>query len=915
VRYGFAVVSLVAASLAALPSAATVNHGDFPGTGVDFLQVSETTQTAGDPEPIWGAPTLAVTGTQLLFTPPAFLSTCTAGGNDTTASELTTTIASQSGVHIEVLQLQEAGDAVLTSFPPFGTAATNASAAMSGTVTVIEDISGPITPVVIPFTGTFTPSGSFALPTNFGASSWTGNINVDIASAVPNATKVVVSLSNTLVTHCAPGGTSATIQKKAVSGPAVALAVNPQECELEVDKTCCVTQPVLPDLDSCDGKLERLILEYTGDGCGSCNNNQGGQLFCHGRRSLGDGADIHVLTPGVTATPSQDLEIGDVVELTSTGGLFGSKTKLKVSDGWWRRQYLKVDTSCERAIACGDQLGAFKVVGIESTLGGVVDCNAPPPPPTCAPTGDPVGTPCNDKVVDMVFEYNGQACQSPLPNPQSGFAKCSGNATGASNVGIVYTGPYGYKQTVLPSSGINNGDRIRVTSTVAGSGLNGLQSFKITDSSGVRQKIDMKVSCDKPFKLGDEFGSLKVVEFTTKSGQHVALGGDPGPFQSCEVPLAPPGPHCTSDLSSLSLVYIGNYLGAGCTVSNGQGGLGTCSGVADPGDPVSVTVPGFLTADPPDQIEFGDIVTITPNQADQLNYVTNLTVAGAGGSQAIQIKTSCTKPLNLGDRFGSFVVFGMDREDDGAISLGGNVQYQYKVTNPGDTAVGNVSLTDDQLGTIASGVSLAPGASQTFTKDATLFGTTTNVATANGDATGSVCTPGTDQLTVNVTAPPPGSFYCSEPIKELTLIWNGAQTVNVRAWSGVENYTTLLDGFDDVAPGDAITVSGLSAAMFPTFEIFNTSGAKIGESTFDLWCNDPAMNAVEDCGKNVGNLKFDFPYLNNDWLLEGMVDSNETLACTPGLVPQPPSCGFGPELMLVMPGLFWLYRRRLKQQA
>jgi uncharacterized repeat protein (TIGR01451 family) len=867
-------------------------------------------------EGLGGAPTLAVTGTQLLFAPPAFLSTCSGGGSDTTASELTTTIQSQPGVHIEVLQLQEAGDAILTSFPPFGTAATNATAAMSGTVTVIEDISGPITPVVIPFTGTFTPSGSFALPTNFGASAWTGNINVDIASAVPNATKVVVSLSNTLSTNCAPGGTSSTIQKKAVSGPAVALAVNPQDCELEVDKTCCVTQPVLPDLDSCDGQLEKLVLEYTGDGCGSCNNNQGGQLFCHGRRSIGENATLQLLSPGVVASQTSDLDFGEIVELTPTGSVFGPHTKLKVSDSWWRRQYLKIDSSCQRAIACGDQLGAFKVVGIESTLGGVVDCNAPPPPPVCAPPGDPVGTPCDAKLVDMVLEYNGQACQNPLPNPQSGEASCSGNATGATNVGVVYAGKFGNAHKVTPASGINDGDRIRVTSTLQSGGLFPNQKLLVTNSSGVLQTVEFHVSCSKPLALGDEFGSFKLVEFTTKNGTNVSMGDDEGPFDACEIPLAPPGPHCTSDLSSLSLVYIGNFLGAGCTVSNPQGGFGTCSGVADPGDPVSVSGPGFLTFDPPDQIEFGDIVTITPNQADQLNYLTNLTVTGAGGSQNIQIKTSCTKPLNLGDRFGSFVVFGMDRDEDGAISLGGNIQYQYTVTNPGDTAVGNVAVEDDQLGTIASGVTLAPGASQTFIKDATLFGTTTNVATATGDVAGSVCDPGTDQLTVNVTAPPPGSFYCSEPIKELTLIWNGAQTVDIRAWSGVENYTTLLDGFEDVAPGESITVGGLSASMFPTFEILHaTTGVKLGESTFDLWCNDPSMNGLEDCGKNVGNLKFDFFYLNNDWLLEGMVDSNEALKCTPGLVPQPPSCGFGPEILVVMPGLFWLYRRRLKKQA
>ena len=90
---------------------------------------------------------------------------------------------------------------------------------------------------------------------------------------------------------------------------------------------------------------------------------------------------------------------------------------------------------------------------------------------------------------------------------------------------------------------------------------------------------------------------------------------------------------------------------------------------------------------------------------------------------------------------------------------------------------------------------------------------------------------------------------------------------------------------------------------------------KLGESKFDLSCNDTSMNGLEDCGKNNGNLKYNYSSLINDWLLEGMKDSNETLACTPGLVPNPPACGFGPELVVLMPGLMWLHRRRLRKEA
>jgi hypothetical protein len=814
--------------------------------------------------------------------------------------------------------LAENGDATLSKFPPFGDATTNVSASLSGTVTVTEVNGSPVTPVVIPFSGTILPQSSFALPTDFGTKLWSGSVTINVASSVAGASKAVLTLNNSLASNCGAGSTNAKIQKKVVSGPSVAILVNPIACDLEIDKTCCVTQPVLPDLDSCDGKLVKLTLEYTGDKASASNNHQGGHFECHGGRRIGEDADLTVLTPGVVATPSTDLDYGDTVVLTHTNGVFGQKTKLKVGDSWWRRQYLKIDTSCGRAIACGDQFGAFKVTGVESTLGGVVDCNAPPPPPECAPSGDPVGTSCDEKLVDMVLEYQGQACQVPLPNPQLGEAKCMGDATGATNVGVVYAGKFGNAHKVSPASGINDGDRIRVTSTLQSGGLFPNQKLLITNSSGVLQTVEFHVSCSKPLFLGDQFGSFKLVEFTTKAGTSVALGsGDPGPYDACEVPLAPPGPHCTSDVRGLTLVYIGDYLGAGCSVSNPQGGYGTCSGVADPGDLVSIT-PGLgLTATPPDQIEFGDLVTFTSNTTNYLDLpaLSNFTVTGDGGSQSIQIKTSCYKPLSLGDRFGSFVVFGMDREEDGPISLGGNVQYQYTVTNPNASTVDNVEVSDDQLGVIASGVSIPAGQSQTFVKTATLFGTTTNVATANGDVSGDFCAPGTDQVTVGVLAPPPGSFYCSAPISELSVIWNGSQIVDVKVWSGAPNMSTLLGTFDDVAPGEAITATGLSAGT-PTFEIFNSARTTlIGKSQFDTTCSDQSMNSLEDCGKNNGNLKHNYSTLNNDWLLEGMVDSDEELACTPGLVPSPPACGFGPELMVVMPGLLWWYRRRLRKES
>ncbi len=912
-------LSILLALLVAAPALATVNHGDFLGTGVDFLQVSETTLTAGDPEPLWETPSVAVTGTQLLFFPSNFLSSCTLGSSDTTASELVVTLASEAGQHIEVVELQLGGDSTLTKFPPFGTPATNTAAAISGTVTVTETTSGPIAPVVIPFSGTFTPSGTFSLPGNFGTNGWTGSVAVDVASVVPLATVADVVLTNTLDSNCEAGNSAASIQSKSLSGPAVSLMVNPLECDVELDKTCCVTQPGLPDFGQCEGDMVSMTLEFTGDKCSRSNNDQGRSFKCWGRREIGEPADIFPLDwyGNVTATPDTGVNHGDLVTFTSSAGTLPERTKFKVRGDWWRKQYLKINTSCEKAFACGDQFGAFEVVGFESTVGGVVDCAGPPPPPVCAVSGDPVGTPCDAKVVDMVLEYTGQDCQDPLGNPQSGEAECEGNATGAVNVGVSYVGQFGYKHQVSPASMINDGDRIRVTSTHKG-GLFPNQKYLITDSNGVLQSIEFHTSCSQPLALGDEFGSFKVVEFTTKSGTRVALGsGNDGPADACEVPLAPPGPHCTGDVDELTLVYIGDYLGEGCTLSNPQAGYGSCAGVADPGDPVAVTPQAAnMVADPEDQIEFGDLVTFTRDDESVLPWLVNFDVTGAGGTQSIGIKTSCYAPLSLGDRFGSFVVFGMNRVEEGPITLGGNVQYQYTVTNPNGDPLENVSVDDDQLGNIVSGATIAAGASQTFIQNATLFGTTTNVATASGDIGGDVCAPGVDQVTVGVSAPPPGSFSCSGYLNELSMTWNGAGPVLVKAWAGSVGTSTLIGTWENVQPGDTLDVEGLGTEGGDSnWQIFQTNGITlIGTSRFDLYCSDKSMNGVEDCGKAQGNGKYNEASRINTWLLEGMSDSDETLSCTPGLVPAPPDCGFGPELLLILPGLMVFHRRRLRRE-
>ena len=172
-----ALVALLALAIAS-PALATINHGTFLGASVTFRDVSETTQSPGDPEPLWVVPggLPLVFGDQLFFFPPAFTATATGGTSDDTSSLLTMQLEGNGPLNtIDLIELTEFGDAILSGT---GTAATHASASLSGTVTVIEDVNGPIAPVDIPFTATFTPKDTYDLrletwgPPSGRADSW-----------------------------------------------------------------------------------------------------------------------------------------------------------------------------------------------------------------------------------------------------------------------------------------------------------------------------------------------------------------------------------------------------------------------------------------------------------------------------------------------------------------------------------------------------------------------------------------------------------------------------------------------------------------------------------------------------------------------------------------------------------------------
>jgi len=245
-----------------LAQAAPINYGSFAGSTVDYLSVTEDANSAGDAPPLFGEPATlgpvtpgypavpcvlcAIPGNSLDFDPTGFsASAAGAAGADITDGNLTFSVVAHSGYGIGSISLSEAGDLTLAGI---GTDATNVSVSGSGTLNIVAVDGVGITPIGVPISLTFMPSGgSFGLVSDGGVSApfpffsdWSGSQTIDIAgilnAAVINgdipaflsgATQISINLDNTL-TATSENGTSALIAKKDFGGLSVTVETIPE---------------------------------------------------------------------------------------------------------------------------------------------------------------------------------------------------------------------------------------------------------------------------------------------------------------------------------------------------------------------------------------------------------------------------------------------------------------------------------------------------------------------------------------------------------------------------------------------------------------------------------------------------------------------------------------------------------------
>lgn len=225
---------LAACSAPAYAVPVTYSYGNVSGTTVDFVGIAETPTLASapdqkahfDPGPgPFGVPTGS--GDSLLFNPTTFSLTSVDGASDSLDSQLSFEIHAKPGFSIEGFGLQESGDVFFLD-------ATGASWAAVGAIiniVVIEIDGKAVAPIFVPQeNAVFTPTGGYFAGAPLYIDVWSGSAYVDIGAFLGNlgnATKVSVSLDNTLFASSEGPGAQVTINKKLADGTGITVVTEP----------------------------------------------------------------------------------------------------------------------------------------------------------------------------------------------------------------------------------------------------------------------------------------------------------------------------------------------------------------------------------------------------------------------------------------------------------------------------------------------------------------------------------------------------------------------------------------------------------------------------------------------------------------------------------------------------------------
>jgi len=469
---------------------------------------------------------------------------------------------------------------------------------------------------------------------------------------------------------------------------------------------------------------------------------------------------------------------------------------------------------------------------------------------------DVMGDSCEGSLQAFCFEYTGLGCDasSHLQPPRKAF--CAGGANGEEPVSIiVYTKKrkrWGWshhwwgkkkkrKNVYGAESDVMVGDVVCADAANAGKHKFPAKTFvKISDGSGHHDIVEVNkfhTSCSQPFALGNQFGSVKIVSITSTEGGTVTLEEQEEEEEDAcitEIDQTPP-PHCEGKITKLLLRYTGTDCTATMTSQSSDKWECVDPG-AQSGAPVRIKItdsasPSSTVLYDNEPIEVGDIIEVLPAGYD-FESVTGFWIKDSATDAVLQDgywHTSCSQPLNLGDQFGGLQIYGIETTggSGGTITLGGEVEYTYTVTNDTEWPVVDVTVDDDKLGNIVTGDTIPAMSSAVYTATAIIEEETTNVATvtANGTSSGTVaCMPGTDDATITVADPPLEPTVCSKKLAAILLRYTGPDILGA---------TVTFDGKhvdDDVVYGPVDLISGVTVLQSPTENGFTIDGTAHGHT-------------------------------------------------------------------------------------
>jgi len=193
-----------------------------------------------------------------------------------------------------------------------------------------------------------------------------------------------------------------------------------------------------------------------------------------------------------------------------------------------------------------------------------------------------------------------------------------------------------------------------------------------------------------------------------------------------------------------------------------------------------------------------------------------------------------------------------------ASGSGWDVAYTYKVCNTGNTPL-NVDITDNVLGSIATGVNLQAGACNNYTKSTFLTATTTNTATASGFDTTSTALVATATATATFTATSTGGagtvFVDQTPTTGVTTSISGSTPSTPVSVTSTAASPTQPVGTGQISIGLTPTtfldvhVSGVTTG---TATICITNSAVSTGAMLQYW--DPTLNSGAGSWVSAANL-------------------------------------------------------------